>query len=341
MQTNHAPKQFYQSWRASHPPTLSFANRGGKPVAEWQDELRRAFASCLGEMPPSAQPETHMLDESDQSDHTRQKWVLKTEAHFWLPLYLLLPKDLSAPRPAVVALPGHGPGKSWPAGIAGDDEEREAIFSDELDYGLQAVREGYVTACPDMRGFGETVDEDHRDRPDNISCIGSAGRSAMMGRTLLGERVWDVQRLIDWLQARVDVDGDKIACVGYSGAGMVTMMTAAIEPRIKAAVVGSYLCAWDKSIYDIYHCPCNYVPDLGRIADCADIAALTAPRPQLFVSGEHDEIFPIDGVRDAFATVQAAYRELGAENRTALYVGDGAHRFFKAPVWPFVAKWLR
>ncbi len=337
---NHAPKHLYQSWRAAHPPTLSFTARGARSVEEWQTDLRRELLKCLGEMPVPVPLDAQPLEESDQGDHVRQKWILHTEADFWLPFYLLLPKGGGGRRPAVIALHGHGPGKVRPVGIATTSVERQHITEGERDYGLQAVREGYIAFCPDMRGFGECVDEDHANQVHGYSCMGSAGRAIMLGRTLLGERVWDVQRAIDYLSARPDVDPARIACLGQSGGGTVTLLSAAVEPRIKAAVVSGYLCAWERSIYGVYHCPCNYVPGLARIADCGDIAGLTAPRPQLFVAGAHDDIFPVDGVRAAFETVQSVYRALGAEERTGIYVGDGGHRFYKAPVWPFLKRWL-
>lgn len=339
--TNHAPKQLYRAWRQSHPPVMRFTGRDAKPVEVWQTALREAFQECLGQMPEPLEPEAHMIEESDQGDHTRQKWILHTEAGFWLPFYLLLPKPAgNEARPAVIALHGHGPGKSRAAGIAATPEEEEMAFGGERDYGLQAVREGYIAFCPDMRGFGECVDEDHTDRADNFSCIGSSGRSIMLGRTLMGERVWDVQRAIDWLSTHPDVDGERIACVGHSGGGTITMAATAIEPRIKVSVISGYLCTWDQSIYGVYHCPCNYVPRLASLADCPDVVGLAAPRPQLFVSGEGDTIFPIDGVREAFAKVQEIYAAFGVEDRVELFVGSGDHRFYKKPVWPFIRRWF-
>lgn len=337
---NHAPKRLYQAWHAAHPPVLAFERRGPQPTLEWQTGLRQKLLECLGEMPQPAPLDAQKLEESDQGDHLRQKWVIHTEADFWLPFYLLLPKNAQLPLPAVIALHGHGPGKSRPAGIADTPEESQVVFGGERDYGLQAVRQGYIALCPDMRGFGECVDEDHRGIQHKESCRFSAGRSIMLGRTLLGERVWDVQRAVDYLRSRSDVDTSRIACVSHSGGATVTLFATAIEPRIAVSVVSAYLCTWQRSIYGIGHCPCNYVPHLARFADCGDIAGLTAPRPQLIVAGAQDPIFPIDGVHAAYEAVQEVYRSLNVEDRLGLYVGPGDHRFYKTPVWPFLSRWL-
>jgi dienelactone hydrolase len=337
---NHAPKHLYQRWLADHPPVLAFERRGSQPTTDWQAILRHKLTECLGEMPHPVPLDAHKLEETDQGDHLRQKWIIHTEADFWVPFYLLLPKGREGPVPAVIALHGHGPGKSRPAGIADTPAEIEKVFGGERDYGLQAVRQGYVALCPDMRGFGECVDEDHQQVNYNESCLCSAGRSIMLGRTLLGERIWDVCRAIDYLSSRPDVDASRIACIGQSGGALVTLFATALEPRITASVVSGYLCTWQRSIFGVYHCPCNFVPNLARFADCGDIAGLTAPRPQLFVAAEYDHFFPIDGVYPAYETIRNVYGSLSAEERVELYVGPEGHRFYKERVWPFLARWL-
>lgn len=337
---NHAPKRLYQRWLADHPPILSFDRRGSRTTLEWQTELRQKLTECLGTMPPPISPEARELEETDQGDHVRQRWILHTEADFWLPFYLLLPRGLKGRVPAVIALPGHGPGKSRPAGIAGTPLEIEKVVGGERDYGLQAVRQGYLALCPDMRGLGESVDADHNHVNYNESCICSAGRSIMLDRTLLGERIWDVRRLIDFLSAHPDVDASRIACMGQSSGGTVTLFASAVEPRIVASVVSGTLCTWERSLYGVYHCPCNFVPNLARFADCGDIAGLAAPRPQLFVAADHDHFFPIEGVYPAYETVRRVYHSLGAEHRVELDVGPEGHRFYKRRVWPFLARWL-
>jgi dienelactone hydrolase len=336
---NHAPKQVYQSWMASHQPTLSYTCSGGQNFTDWQNAVRAEVWNCLGEMPEQVPLNPQQIGESDQGDHIRQKWVMQTEADFWLPFYLLIPKNVDFPRPTVVSLHGHGPGKSRNVGIAETDEEREIIERNREDFGLQAVRQGYIAFCPDVRAFGECTDEDHQDNPHNISCRSSAGRSIMLGRTLLGERVWDVMRGIDFLYSLEMVKKDAIICMGHSGGGTVTLFASAVEPRITMAVVNAAFCMWSHSIYGIGHCPCNYIPNLLRYADCSDLGALIAPRPLLINTGSTDPIFPLDGVYEAMMTVNSAYAQMNADNQCELYIGEDYHRFFPERTWDFLAQY--
>ncbi len=341
MTRNCSPKEHYRRRLAASAPRLGYARQPGQAFGPWQERLRAELGRLLlAEVPARVAPEVEVVAEEEMGDHRRLKLYLRTEADFRLPAYLLIPTLLAAPAPAVVALHGHGPGKSWPAGLAEDEEARELVFGGERDYGLQAVRLGYVALCPDLRGMGECVDEDHAGFANGVSCVYSAGRAAMLGRSLLGERVWDVQRALDYLAARPEVDASRMACVGHSGGGTVALFVAAVEPRLRVAVVSGYFCRWDESLYAMAHCLCNFVPGLAVVAGCADVAGLIAPRPLLVVAGDEDPIFPLAGVRAAYTELETIYRAAGAADRLALSVNRGGHRFYQAEVWPFVRRWL-
>src|SRR3712207_9278492 len=96
----------------------------------------------------------------------------------------------------------------------------------------------------------------------------------MLGRSLLGRRVWDTLRAIDYLQTRPEVDAERIGIMGISGGGMVTLFASALDERLRAAVISGYLCTFEGSIMSIYHCLCNYVPGLLQDAEMYDIAAM-------------------------------------------------------------------
>ena len=50
------------------------------------------------------------------------------------------------------------------------------------------------------------------------------------------DSVWDVMRLLDWLQTRADVDPARVGLIGISKGGIETYLTAAVDPRIAVAV---------------------------------------------------------------------------------------------------------
>jgi cephalosporin-C deacetylase-like acetyl esterase len=48
-------------------------------------------------------------------------------------------------------------------------------------------------------------------------------------------------RTIDLITTRPELDATQVGCMGISGGGTTTLFSAALEPRIKAAMVSGYL----------------------------------------------------------------------------------------------------
>ena len=164
--------------------------------------------------------------------------------------------------------------------------------------------------------------------------------SLILGKTLIGERIWDVIRGIDYLEERPEVNKTRIAVMGNSGGGTVTFFTACIDNRIRVAIPSCYYCSYAYSIMRIYHCVDNYIPGIMTLADMGDLAGLIAPKPLIIVAGEKDKIFPIEGVRKAFKQTRKIYRAFKAEKNLHLLVGKDGHRFYKDLAWPVIEKYF-
>ena len=163
----------------------------------------------------------------------------------------------------------------------------------------------------------------------------------MLGRTLIGERVYDVDRGIDYLASRGDADMKSIGVMGNSGGGTISLFSAALLPRIAFAMPSCYFCTFRDSIMSIYHCMDNYIPGLLKVAEMSDIMGLFAPKPVVIVAGKKDEIFPIRATRRAFRELRRIYSAVGASERCHLVVGDGGHRFYADEAWPVMLKEIR
>lgn len=160
----------------------------------------------------------------------------------------------------------------------------------------------------------------------------------MLGRTLVGERVYDVDRAIDYLAWRGDADMKSIGVMGNSGGGTISLFSAALLPRIAFAMPSCYFCTFRDSIMSIYHCMDNYIPGLLKVAEMSDIMGLFAPKPVVIVAGKEDGIFPIRATRRAFRELRRIYKSFGAGGRCHLVVGGGGHRFYADDAWPVMLK---
>ena len=192
--------------------------------------------------------------------------------------------------------------------------------------------------APTTRAFGETRSPADKDKDAVSSCRLQLMHDLLLGRTPIGDRVWDMARLIDWAIAHQGVDPARIAITGNSGGGTVSLFAAACDTRISVAVPGCYFNTFAGSIGSIIHCDCNYVPGILRLGEMHDIAGLIAPRHFLAVAGRDDPIFPVAHTEAAFAQLAKVYAAASVPDRCELYIGDGGHRYYKERVWSFIAE---
>ena len=318
--------------------------RGGTQteIREWQDAFRDRLRSHLGlehleKDLAGFVPTAQRFDSEDLGSYTRESWRILTEPTVPLPFYLLRPKSAADTLPLVLTPHGHGHPHVY-VGLFDTPEEEAQIREGERDIAVQAVEQGYLVIAPTTRAFGETRSPEDRGQNKTSSCRQQLMLDLLVGRTPIGDRVWDMSRLIDWAIAHQGADAARIAITGNSGGGTVSLFAAACDTRISVAVPGSYFCTFAGSIGSIAHCDCNYVPGILRLGEMHDVAGLIAPRHFLAVTGRDDTIFPIAHTEAAFAQLAKVYQALAVPERCELYVGDGGHRYYKERVWSFVAE---
>ena len=100
----------------------------------------------------------------------------------------------------------------------------------------------------------------------------------LAGRTVIAERTWDLQCLIDWAATQPEIDKSTILMMGNSGGGVATLYAAACEERIGITVASCSFCGLVGQNGTIHHCDCNAVPGIMRFGEFHDIAGLIAPR---------------------------------------------------------------
>ena len=280
-----------------------------------------------------------ILKEDLVNGNRRIHFLVQTEVGFYVNCHLLLPS--AAPEgklPLCACLQGHVSGAHITVGIDKFAHDKTYI-EHECDFGVQAVKHGFAALAIEQRGFGENGGNTEEGW---TQCQHPAMGALLMGRTLIGERVWDVQRVIDavttYFADVITMDGSLL--LGESGGGTATYYTACFEDRFSAYMPIVALCNYYDSIMEISHCVCNYVPGIARYFDMGDLAVMTAPKKVVFVSVTEDEWFPLAGAKKAYARVEEIYRAAGAENHCAMVLGEGGHRFYAGLAWPVVLNML-
>jgi dienelactone hydrolase len=314
-----------------------------RPEAEaWQQELRAKLTDLLGGFPPERGPlEAQTLSVKSYPAYRREQVLFTSRPGVAVTGYLLTPNDRKPPYATVIAVPGHGRGVDDIVGVDEHGLDRKGDPGYEADFALQAVKHGLAAFAIEPMGFGYRRDEITRKKGlKESSCQPAAGSALLLGETMIGWRVWDVMRSIDWIATRPELDSSRIGCMGISGGGTCTLFSTALDLRIKAAFVSGYMNTFRASIMSVSHCIDNYVPGILNWAENYDVAGLIAPRPLFSEGGDRDPIFPVAATRECYARVKKVYEMFGAADAVQQEIFPGEHVFHGVRGLPFLSQAL-
>ena len=316
----------------------SMAWDGTKPLDQWQKEAHEKLSQLLGLPLQRCDEDFTVLKETKTEGYTRIDFEFQSEPGYYVPCSMLIPAGAEGPIPTAICLQGHSSGMHISVGEAKFPGDAKTIAGGR-DFAVRAVKEGFCAIAMEQRYMGSSGQTE----TGSPACLNqfTAMAGLLMGRTPIGERVWDIMRLIDTIEKNLTqyVDTSRIICMGNSGGGTATFYAACMEPRIHMAIPSCALCTYDDSIMAVYHCPCNFIPGIRQYFNMGDLGCLIAPRRLVVVCGVEDRIFPVHGVEASFEVIQSAYEQVGKAHMCKLIKGQGGHQFYPDEAWP-VAKSL-
>ena len=325
-----SPSVYHRYLMDNTPRELAY---DGGDVRAWQRRLRRKLRELVGAMPKERAPlNVRSLWKRQHKLGVIEKIAFTSEPFADVFAYVCLPRNAKPPYPTFICLQGHSGGMYNSIAMDFKTNTKPIKVEGDRDFALGCMSHGIAALCIEQRSFGERQELVQKHISPH-GCHDATMHALMLGRTLIGERVCDVDRGIDYLKTRRDIDFKRLGVMGNSGGGTISMFSAALLPRLKFAMPSCYFCTFRASIMSIHHCADNYVPHLYNYAEMADVMGLFAPKPVVIVAGKTDEIFPIKAVRKAFRDLKTIYRAAGAEDRCHLVVGDGGHRFYAEQAW--------
>lgn len=338
---NFDPVAFTDQLYASAPLRMTFSAKTRRQAEQWQTRLRAKVTELVGGFPDRVALTPETLEVRDFPVYRREKFVFQSRPGSWVLGYLLTPKVAQAPHASVVCVPGHGRGVDDIVGIDDKGQDRATHAGYQYDFAIQAAEHGLAAVAIEPMAFGCRRDAANKAKGLGTSaCQPVAGAALLLGQTMIGWRVWDVMRTIDWIETRPELDAKRVGCMGISGGGTCTTFSAALEPRIKAAMVSGYTNTFQASVMSISHCIDNYVPGILNWCEQYDVAGLIAPRPLFVESGEKDNIFPIAASKASFERIRNVYAVFDAAALTEQETFDGPHSFWGKRGLPFLAKHL-
>ncbi len=310
----------------------------------WRDDSRARLFGLLGADPAPVPLELEVVDSVECERYRRDTIVFDSEAGMSVPAYVLVPHErVDAPRgPAVLAVHGHGAGKSMVCDLdGGDAQQRAEIIGYNGAYGHALACRGVVVLAPDLRCFGERRDPQWDPATEKYDCDWNLVCAVMAGTNPVAQNLWDLQRALDVLCGHPLVDPGRVGACGLSYGATMTLLLAALDTRVRASVVSGYLSSWAAA----HRVPWNMCGSqvmwgqLGHI-EHLDIAALVAPRPLLVESGTDDLIFPIAAATATVASLRDVYRVMGADGVLEHDVFEGGHGWHGTRAYDFLAEHL-
>jgi dienelactone hydrolase len=331
----------YERYKAA-PRRLHFQARTRPQAEAWQRRLRAKLTELIGGFPPAREPLRPVtLETRTYQGYRREKVVFDSRPGVSVLVYVLIPTSAAAPAASVICVPGHGRGVDDIVGIDEQGRDRADKPGYAHDFAIQVAEAGLAAVAMEPMAFGCRRDPiNARHGLAQKGCEPAAGGALLLGETMIGWRVYDVMRVLDYIATRPELDAGRVGCMGISGGGTATLFAAALEPRIRAAMVSGYLNTFRDSIGSLAHCIDNYVPGILNWAEMHDIAGLIAPRPLFVESGEKDAIFPIAASLESFNHVHEIYEVFGAVDRIEQEIFPADHSFWGKRGIPFMARHL-
>jgi cephalosporin-C deacetylase-like acetyl esterase len=257
----------------------------------------------FGDFPPAPKPAAKKGKAEQAGDATTLPLVMEPEPEMPLPVLHRFKTDAVNKLPSCVLL--HLDGKA-------------AALKHPVAAGLVAA--GWAVSAPALRATGETkaAGDAVRTAPDH----NSAEHALWVGRPLLGQWVFDVQCLLDWLAIQPGLDKERFAVAGVGQAGLVAVCAAALlDDRVSAAAVvdapASYVT--EQAYPDGTHMGL-LAPGLLRVGDVPQLAALAAPRRLVVAGGVSSQGKPLaeKALKEAYAFTASVYKLHKAEAKLTL-----------------------
>lgn len=294
-------------------PDYSSVEAFQRSLAAQREALRQSF----GVLPGAKEGRVTKFEQVGEDRHCTvyRVWVEVIDGVEAYGLYLL-PKRRAAKAPLLIAQHGGGGNPEAMCDLDTRDNYRH--------FGPEAVKRGYIVWAPalamrsDYSGDKE-IPGASREQLDQLLWRGG---TSIVGLEL--HKIIASTRAL--MQARPEIDAERVGMTGLSWGGFYTMYVTALSPFIKAAAPSAYLKDHDEILARAKAGKAR-MPDreVANGLSHAQAIALICPRPCLVQMGEQDTVVSLAGGRKESERAEAFYRKLGVADRYAFQVHAGGH----------------
>lgn len=295
-------------------PAKAFGNTLNDARA-FRESIRETLRGLLA-LPAEKRP----LDSAILSSHSRkglqiEEVVLHSEPSIRVTGWFLKPSQGSGPFSTILHVSERG-------------KEDATEETGEL---VRLAKNGFAVCSVDLRGLGFSIPRLPAAGPvfyhgDNIQ-EDYAWASFGLGKPVLGQRVWDCLRCLDYLESRPDVDHGRIHGLGEHGGAIALLLATVMDDRISSlmldSIVATYSSLVDSKSYSLGLT--WFLFGILKHFDLPDLVAVLAPQPCWILNATHAEgaPWPETKVAEIYHRALELYKQGGAAEGLRLLVQSG------------------
>lgn len=342
------------------PLELSYLAKDWPNVEDWRALGKARMKELLAYDPAPVPPNPVVLEEVQKEGFTRKLIRFSVDPYRTAEAYLLIPDSVtdSSLHPAVLVLHDHsgfyysGKEKMVDTGNPPEPlaEQIEGTYEGRT-LGDELARRGFIVFVPDCFYFGsqridptqlsdryaEKLDGLKPGSPEYIRTFNdlASQMEAVTCKTILtsgttwsGIMLHDDTASLDYLLSIPGVDPNRIGCIGLSLGGFRSAYLFGLDGRIRVGVIAGWMTTYRDLLFDHlrFHTWMLYIPRQYKFLDLPDVVSLNGPNPVMVINCLQDNLFTVDGMKNAEEKIRKAYSKMGAdEDRVSCRYYDVPH----------------
>ena len=348
---------------ATAEPSLSFRSKRWPNVDEWRRQARSKARELLAFDPPNTPLNSRVDSKAEEDGLTREEISYDMPYGPRTRGFFIYPQEHKEKLPAVVGLHDHGSffyfGKEKIVAIHNEPKiltEYRQKYYGARGWANELAKRGFAVLVVDVFLWGsrkipiESINEEFQKTFRDVEpgsdeyirkynefweineCLMVVDTILQTGTSWPGIYSYEDRRSVDYLLTRREIDPKRIACGGLSGGGLRSVFLTGLDERIRCGFCVGFMTTVRGILRNHVRCPpghglFGYAPQLIRHLDLPDIISLHAPSPLMVQFDKEDELFTLEGQREADEKIAAVYAEQGNRGN---YVGKfypGPHKF--------------
>lgn len=282
----------------------------------YREKLKQLLGWPLTDHKPSSQPALRMIPVTTTAQAKINRVQIEVFDDFWFYGLLVIPNNYQSKMPLVICQHGGYGTPELVCGMHGDNHYDGIVW--------RLVERQATVFLPQLLLWRK--DEDDQD------CFPGYGlpydrvkidaQLKQVGSSITALEVYCIVRSLDVLQTLDFIERDCVGMTGPSYGGFYTLMTTALETRIRVGYASAFFNSrirYNWPDFTWFGSACSFLD--------AEIAALVAPRALYIEVGRQDPVFNVETAIEEFDRLKPFYEAQQAVDKLVFSVINKGHRY--------------